>query len=373
VSGVEQSSLSTGRFPRPEASRIEHVSIIVPMLDEEARVDGLVADIAAQKFVGELELLVADGGSRDRSVERLREAARRHGLELTLVENRDRLIPHGLNACVRRARGDLIVRMDCRGHYSHDYIQRCIAAAEETGAWNVGGLTVPVGRSRMGRAAACATDSPFGGIGWTRHAAGGRDEVDTVYGGAYRRDAFEQVGLFDGSLPRNDDEDFNFRLRRAGGRVILDPQIKIFYSSRDSAAELFSQYSGYGRGKVDLMMKHKRPMSLRSLIPLTFVGSLAALTHAFCRPSLPSFPYFTSVTASACSAKSRPSLPASRHLPLLFALVRELRRPCRLIRMRSEVPAEPEPRARGRRRSPTRLDRGRRKKPWLRFVHSSFP
>jgi succinoglycan biosynthesis protein ExoA len=272
------------------------------MLDEEARVDGLVADIAAQKFVGELELLVADGGSRDRSVERLREAARRHGLELTLVENRDRLIPHGLNACVRRARGDLIVRMDCRGHYSHDYIQRCIAAAEETGAWNVGGLTVPVGRSRMGRAAACATDSPFGGIGWTRHAAGGRDEVDTVYGGAYRRDAFEQVGLFDGSLPRNEDEDFNFRLRRAGGRVILDPQIKIFYSSRDSAAELFSQYSGYGRGKVDLMMKHKRPMSLRSLIPLTFVGSLAALTLASIRSRPARALLTTEVTAyGACA------------------------------------------------------------------------
>src|SRR6266545_1295892 len=150
VSGVEGQPVADGRASRPQASRIEYASIIVPMLDEETRVGGLVADIAAQKFAGELELLVADGGSRDRSLERLRAAASRHDLPLTLVENRDRLIPHGLNACIRRARGDLIVRMDCRAHYPHDYLERCIAAAEETGAWNVGGLTVPVGRSRMG-------------------------------------------------------------------------------------------------------------------------------------------------------------------------------------------------------------------------------
>ena len=362
MSGVEGQPVADGRASRPQASRIECVSIIVPMLDEETRVDGLVADIAAQKFAGELELLVADGGSRDRSVERLRAAASRHSLALTLIENRDRLIPHGLNACIRRARGDLIVRMDCRAHYPHDYLRRCIAAAEETGAWNVGGLTVPVGRSRMGRAAACATDSPFGGIGWTRHAAGGRDEVDTVYGGAFRRHAFEQVGLFDGSLPRNEDEDFNFRLRRAGGRVILDTQIKIFYSPRDSAAELFSQYAGYGRGKVDLMMKHRQPMSLRSLLPLTFVSSLAALTLISIR-SRRARPLLTAEVSvySVCAfgfglrAIARRKEPL-RLLPTVAAVfpVLHLGYGVGMLRGLAAVAAD------------------RRKTPWLRFVHSSI-
>lgn len=260
---------------------IERVSIIVPMLNEEARIEGLVADIAAQTFSGHLELLVADGGSSDRSVERLRATAARHELSLTLIENLDRLIPCALNACIRRAGGELIVRMDCRARYPHDYLQRCIAAAEETSAWNVGGLTVPVGRSRMERAAACATGSSFGGIGWTRKgAAAGRVEVDTVYCGAFRRGVFDRVGLFDEALPRNEDEDLNFRIRCAGGQVVLDPRIKVFYTPKASAAELFRQYRGYGRGKVDLMRKHRRPMTMRSIVPLAFVGSLAALVPA---------------------------------------------------------------------------------------------
>jgi GT2 family glycosyltransferase len=254
------------------------------MLNEETRVEGIIADIAAQKFAGELELLVADGGSSDDSVGRLRAAAARNRVPLTLVENRQRLIPHALNACIRRARGDLVIRMDCRARYPADYLERCIAAVEATGAWNVGGLTIPVGQSRGERAVACAVDNPFGGIGWTRHASSrGHVEVDTVYGGAFRREAFESVGLFDESLPRNEDEDFNMRLRQAGGRVILDPRISVLYTPRDSAVELFTQYLGYGRGKVDLIWKHGRMVSLRSMAPLAFVASVATLGAASMR------------------------------------------------------------------------------------------
>jgi succinoglycan biosynthesis protein ExoA len=257
------------------------VSIIVPMLNEEPWIEGLLENIAAQTFTGKLELLVADGGSTDRSVELLRLGAARHGLPLTLLENPERLIPHGLNACVRHARGELIVRMDCRARYPVDYLERCVAALDETGAWNVGGVPVSVGRTRMERAAACATDSPFGGIHWTRAAAaGGRVEVDTVYCGAFRREVFDRVGLFEESLPRNEDEDMNFRIRRAGGRILLDTEIEVRYTPKGSAAELFGRYHGYGRGKVDLMRKHRRPMTLRSLAPLGFAASLGVLACA---------------------------------------------------------------------------------------------
>jgi succinoglycan biosynthesis protein ExoA len=263
---------------RGTVAGIARVSIIVPMLNEEAQIEGLLADIAAQTFTGDLELLVADGGSTDRSVERLRAAAARHEVALTVIENPGRLIPHALNACVRRARGELIVRMDCRARFAPDYVARCIAAAEETGAWNVGGRTIPVGRTRTERAVGCATDSPFGGIGWTRMGStAGRVEVDTVYCGVFRRDVFDRVGLFDEALPRNEDEDLNFRIRRAGGQVILDSRINVLYTPKGSVAELFRQYSGYGQGKVDLMRKHGRLITLRSVVPLAFVGSLAVL------------------------------------------------------------------------------------------------
>jgi GT2 family glycosyltransferase len=260
----------------PEAS-IRRISVMAPMYNEASHVEDLVADVAAQDWAGEVELLVADGGSTDGSVERLRAAATRHRVVLKVLENPERWVSHGLNRCIREASGDLIVRLDCHSRYPADYLRRCAAAAEETGAENVGGVFVPTGRTPMERAVAAATDSPFGGVHWTRHGSDERVETDTVPYGAYRPEAFELAGLFDESLVRNQDDEFNLRLRRAGGRVVLDPQIRVFYTPRGSFRRLFRQYYEYGRWKAPVMRKHGQPTSARSLVPGGFVGSLLVL------------------------------------------------------------------------------------------------
>jgi glycosyltransferase involved in cell wall biosynthesis len=256
----------------------DRVSIVVPLRDEEHHVEELVAGIAAQDFPGTIEVLVADGASSDRSVERLEAAAQRLALRITVIDNSKRLIPPALNACVRRSHGDFVVRMDCRARFSRDYVRRCVATAKETGAWNVGGVILPKGRTRAERAVACAMDSPFGGVGWTRHSGSvERVEVDTVYCGTFPRDAFSRIGWFDESLPWNEDEDFNLRLRLAGGRVVLDPAIGIPYIPRASLRSILVQNYRIGRGKVDVMGKHRRVLSARSIVPLAFVTSLATL------------------------------------------------------------------------------------------------
>jgi succinoglycan biosynthesis protein ExoA len=257
--------------------RIRSISVIVPMLNEAEHIEEFVADMAAQDWVGEIELLVADGGSTDGSVERLRAASSSRGLRATVIANPDRLVSPGLNRCIREASGDLLVRMDCHSRYPADYLRRCAAAAEETGAENVGGISIPTGRTPMERAVAAAVDSAFGGIGWTRHHTDERVEVDTVPFGAFRPEAFRLAGLFDESLVRNQDDEFNLRLRRAGGRVVLDPAIRVFYRPRGSFKRLFRQYYEYGRWKAPVMRRHGRPTSARSLVPVAFVVTLAAL------------------------------------------------------------------------------------------------
>ena len=254
---------------------IRRISVVAPLLDEVTHVDGLVADLAGQDFTGELEVIVADGGSSDGSVERLRIGAEQHGLSLTVLENPARWVSQGLNACIRRARGDLIVRVDCHARYPRDYLRRCAIAAEETNAWNVGGVVVAKGRTLMERAVACAMDSPFGGIGWTRHASGaGRVQVDTVTYGAFRPEAFDRAGLFDETLKRNQDDEFNLRLRRSGGAIVLDPSIRTFYVPRGTLRGVFRQYYEYGFWKVPVMLRHRSVLSARSLAPLALVGSL---------------------------------------------------------------------------------------------------
>jgi succinoglycan biosynthesis protein ExoA len=259
-------------------SAIARVSVIAPMFNEAEHIEDVVADVAAQDFEGQLELIVADGASTDGSVELLRAAAERHGLPLQLIDNPDRWVSPGLNACIRAATGDLVVRIDCHSRYPSDYVRRCVEVAEETGADNVGGVLVANGSTPTQRAAASAMSSAFGGIGWTRHDDDERVEVDTVPFGAFRPDAFRRAGLFDESLVRNQDDEFNLRLRLAGGRIVRDPSITLTYTPRGSFRALARQYFEYGRWKVPVMLKHRRVVSMRSLAPAMLVLSFLTLT-----------------------------------------------------------------------------------------------
>jgi succinoglycan biosynthesis protein ExoA len=251
------------------------------MLNEAPYLRGVVASLAAQDFEGEVELLVADGGSTDGSSELLRAEAERAGIALTVIDNPRRIVAPGLNECIRRASGDLIVRIDCHSRYPSDYLSRCARAAEETGAWNVGGIFRAEGTTPTERAVAAAMDSPFGGVNWTRDANGdGLVETDTVYCGAFRPEAFERAGLFDETLARNQDDELNLRIRRAGGRIVLDPKIRAQYTPRGSYRKLFRQYYEYGRWKVPVMLKHRQVSTARSLAPMAFVASLVVLCAA---------------------------------------------------------------------------------------------
>jgi succinoglycan biosynthesis protein ExoA len=275
------------------------------MLNESEHVESFVADVAAQDVDAELEVIVSDGGSTDGSAELLRAASAARGIDVTLVENPAGWVSHGLNACIVRATGEVLVRLDCHSRYPPDYVRRCVEALEETGALVVGGVMVGRGRTPTERAVACAMDSPFGGIGFyrvfvsdggpLRRVAGAfglrgapstaprRVESDTITYGAFRAEAFERAGLFDEALRRNQDDELNLRVRQAGGRVVLDPSVAVFYTPRGSLRAVFDQYFQYGFWKVAVMRKHRQAPGPRSLVPLAFVGSLALLAPAALR------------------------------------------------------------------------------------------
>jgi GT2 family glycosyltransferase len=267
---------------------MRRISTITPMRDESAAVDAFVAALAAQDFEGEVEVLVADGGSVDDSVERLKAASAAAGLTLAVIDNPAGWVSPGLNACIARAGGELIVRLDCHSSYPPEYLRRCAELAEQTGAWNVGGRVEPRGETPMERAVAAAMDSPFGGIGWTRMGGTEPVEVDTVTFGAFRPEAFEKAGLYDEELVRNQDDELNLRIRMAGGRIMLDPTLTVYYRPRASLRQVWRQYYEYGFWKVRVMRKHRQVLTLRSMAPLVFLGSLLVLVIAgiFWTPAL---------------------------------------------------------------------------------------
>jgi glycosyltransferase involved in cell wall biosynthesis len=273
----------------PPASALPLVTVIVPCRNEERYIERCLDSIAATTYPAErLEVLIADGRSDDRTREIVASYTGRYPW-MHLIDNPGRIVPTGLNAGIRRARGELIVRMDAHAEYPREYLAQLVAAMRETGADNVGGrlVTMPVDSSLTARAIAKAVSHPLGvgnahfRIGTTR-----RRWVDTVPFGCYRRELFGRVGFFDEELVRNQDDEFNFRLARRGGRVLLDPAIVVVYYARATLRQLARMYYQYGYFKPLVVRKVGRVMTVRQLVPpalfasLTTTGAVAVIEPA---------------------------------------------------------------------------------------------
>lgn len=256
------------------------VTVIMPVRQEAGFIHRSLGSVVAQDYpVERLEILVADGGSTDRTRDIVREiqAGRPY---IRLIDNPGRIVPTGLNAALREARGEIIVRVDGHTEIAPDYVRQCVAALRDTGADNVGGRMVAAGEGAFGEGVALATGTPFG-IGNARFHYADRDEwVDTVYMGAWPRAVFARVGLFDEELVRDQDDEFNYRLREHGGRIWLSRRVRSRYTNRSSPRALWRQYFQYGYWKVRVMQKHPGQMHLRHFVPSAFVAVLASLALA---------------------------------------------------------------------------------------------
>jgi glycosyltransferase involved in cell wall biosynthesis len=253
------------------------VSVIVPCRNEKDHIEICIRSILAQEHqYGEFELIVADGMSDDGTRDILFRLSLQDG-RLRVIDNPARTTPCGMNAGIRDAKGKYIAIMGAHNRYAPDYLRRSVEVLQETGASNVGGAMICDARSRLQRAIATAHHSAFsvGGARW--HDVNYEGPTDTVFGGVYRREVFDRIGLFDEELVRNQDDEFNLRLARAGGKIWQSPQIKSWYTPRGSLRTLFQQYIQYGYWKVRVIQKHKLPASIRHLIPGLFLLLLIAL------------------------------------------------------------------------------------------------
>jgi succinoglycan biosynthesis protein ExoA len=256
------------------------VSVVAPCRNERADIETFVTELLAQDRTGlEVEFLIADGRSDDGTREWLEEKA--HACpELRLVDNPGGIVPTGLNAAIGQARGEIIIRMDAHTNYAPDYIQECVRILQHSGADNVGGPWQARGRTYLQKAIALAFQSPFSSGGAASHSLTREGEVDSVYLGCWRRATLLRLGGFDEDLVRNQDDELNLRLIRAGGKLWQSPSIRSWYSPRGSIAALFRQYLQYGYWKVRVIQKHRRPASVRHLVPSLFMALLLVLLGA---------------------------------------------------------------------------------------------
>jgi len=251
------------------------ISVIVPCRNEIHYLVKFLDSVLAQDLDPDcqMEVLVADGMSDDGSRDLLRTYAAQ-STRVRLIDNPGRIVSAGLNATIAAATGDVIVRMDVHTTYARDYIRECIRALNESGADNVGGPWAAEGHGVIGQAIAAAFQSPLCTGGGKAHDRRYEGEVDTVYLGCWPREVFERAGEFDPALIRNQDDEFNFRLRRLGGRIWQSSRIRSTYTPRGSVAALFRQYLQYGYWKVVVIRKHRALAAWRHVVPALFVSSL---------------------------------------------------------------------------------------------------
>jgi glycosyltransferase involved in cell wall biosynthesis len=260
-----------------------YVSVIVPCRQEAAWIGGCLESILEGDYPpNRIEILIVDGMSNDGSRDVVREYASKHP-GVRLLDNPRCITPAALNIGVHAAVGDVIVRMDAHVVYPANYVSRLVDWLGRTGVDNVGGVivTTPANATPRAMAIAVVLAHPFGvGNSYFRIGVRGPRLVDTVPFGCYRRSVFERIGFFDEELVRNQDDEFNMRLLRSGGRILLVPEIVCRYVSRESVAKVARMNYQYGYYKPLAVAKLGRLYSLRQLIPPAFVTTLGTLIAA---------------------------------------------------------------------------------------------
>ncbi len=252
------------------------VTIILPIRNEEKFIMGCLQSIVNQDYPPDkYEVLVVDGMSDDHTREIVTEFATRYP-NFELIDNHKKIVPSALNIGIIHAKGEIIIRVDGHTFLEPDYISQCVRyLSERKDVDNVGGLMHPVGEGFVGKAIALAHCSRFGLGGGKFHYATKEQYVDTVYMGAYRKELFSRVGLFNEVLACGEEIEMNNRIRQNGGKVLLSPAIKSHYHNRTSLIVLWRQFFRNALWNVKTVQESPQTLSIRHFIPLLFVSSLA--------------------------------------------------------------------------------------------------
>jgi glycosyltransferase involved in cell wall biosynthesis len=283
-------SACTRRHPRLRCDgRWPSVSVVMPILDEEAYLATAVERVFAQSYPGPFEVGLALGPTRDRTDRIAADLAARES-RLTLVANPTGATPAGLNAAIGAARHDVIVRVDGHGFLSPGYIRRAVELLDDVDADNVGGVMAAEGTGAFQQAVARAMTTPFGIGGERFHVGGQPGPVDSVYLGVFRRSTLLELGGYDETYQRAQDWELNYRIRAAGGVVWFSPDLQVTYRPRNSWTSLRRQFYRTGQWRRVVARLNPGSATWRYLAPPVTTATIAAGTLAGLAGALTAMP-----------------------------------------------------------------------------------
>ncbi len=304
------------------------VSVLMPVRNEAEFMERSLGAVLAQDYPAErMEIFVVDGMSSDNTREVVALFQAGHS-NVKLLNNPGRIVATGLNAALSMAAGEIIIRVDGHCKIAPDYVRRCVEHLQTDGVEAVGGPVDTVSETETAEAIAVAMSSSFGVGGSAFRTVKDKTMLtDTVAFPAYTRDVIEQAGPYDEELVRNQDDEYNYRLRGAGARILLAQDVRSRYYSRSSLRSLWRQYFQYGYWKVRVMQKHPLQMRMRQFAPPSFAAFLVLSLIALSFSRVARW-IFVSTVVSYIAANLVASLLTTRQrgrllpvLPLCFAIL----------------------------------------------------
>lgn len=260
------------------------LSVVIPCRNERAYIRECVEAIYNCSLPDDCEMrvFVVDGKSDDGTLDEVHKLQQEFR-SLEVVENTLQLTPYAFNLGIYAGgKTDFVQIVGARHILSKEYLKRSMEIMQQdSSVWCIGGRVENVYLNNKGRIISKAMGSAFGmGLGnfRTLQASGFTDTVGTPM---YRYEVFEQIGFFDEVLVRNQDDDFNFRVTQAGGKIFYCHEISIRYYVRGNMKNLWKQFQQYGYWKVFVNRKHKAVTTMRQLVPPAFVLFLITVPFTF--------------------------------------------------------------------------------------------
>ena len=259
-----------------EAITKEFVSVIIPCRNEKAFIKNVLDDMLNQDYPRQfIAVLVIDGMSDDGTRDIILSYAQKYGW-IKMLDNLKKTAPCALNIGIKNSKG-YVLRVDAHSRYPYNYISKLYDWSKNLNADNVGCpvVTVPGNDTLKALSISRILAHPFGvGNAYFRLGVNKPKEVDTVMFGFFKPDVFDKIGLFDEELTRNQDDEFNARLKRAGGKIYLVPELEFTYFARSTFSKLWQMYFQYGLFKPLVNKKIGLPSNIRQLVPIGFISSL---------------------------------------------------------------------------------------------------
>ena len=253
------------------------VSIIIPCYNEELFLENCIDSILKNDYPKDkIEILIIDGLSTD-TTKKIAERIinENKSISIKLITNHGKTFPCAVNLGYNNSIGDFIMILGAHAVYNNSYISLCIENHLLYNADNIGGVlhTIGLNKSITGKLITNVLSSSFGvGNATFRTGTDKVTEVDTVFGGCYKRSVFEKIGLFNENLRSTSDMDFNVRLKKSGGKIILVPSIIATYYTRNNFMKFIKNNFRNGFWAIyPLRFVDYLPVSFRHLVPLFFM------------------------------------------------------------------------------------------------------